>query len=72
MTTASEAIAQLDAALASGEKSIEYNGRKIVYQDTTAMLAARQHFERLASAAPAGDPAPAERNRVTYASFARD
>ena len=70
--TPAEAIAALDAALASGELTIEYQGRRITYRSVPELMTARGHFERLANAVAPGEAAPAAQSRVTYASFARD
>lgn len=72
MTTPNEAIAQIDAALGSGELTIEYNGRRVTYRSVAELQAARQHFERLANAVAPGEAAPAAQSRSSYASFSRD
>ncbi len=37
----------LDAAIASGAKSVVFDGRSIVYQSTAEMIAARDHAARV-------------------------
>ncbi len=72
LTTPAEAIAAIDAALASGELTIEYAGRRVTYRSVQELQASREHFARQAAAATPGQPAPAARERTSYATFARD
>lgn len=39
----------LDAAIASGALSVEFDGRKISYQNTAQMIAARDHTAKVLS-----------------------
>ena len=72
MTTPSEAIILIDAALASGELSIEYNGRRVTYRGVDDLLRARAHFERLRDAGDPSEAVPRERVRTTFAAFDDD
>jgi len=40
-------IDALDAAIASGAKSVMFDGRTLVYQSTAEMIAARDHAARV-------------------------
>ena len=44
----------LDAAIASGTLEVEYQGRRVRYQSTSALLAARNHVAEQVKAATAG------------------
>lgn len=37
----------LDSAIASGALSVEFNGRKVTYQSTAAMITARDHVAKV-------------------------
>jgi hypothetical protein len=37
----------LDSAIASGALSVEFDGRKVTYQSTAAMIAARDHVAKV-------------------------
>ena len=39
----------LDAAIASGALSVEFDGRRVTYQNTAQMIAARQHTAQVLS-----------------------
>ncbi|MBD8531482.1 MULTISPECIES: phage head-tail joining protein [unclassified Massilia] len=41
----------LDSAIASGTLSVEFDGRKITYQTTAALIAARNHVATVVNAA---------------------
>lgn len=40
----------LDAAIASGTLSVEFDGRRMTYQSTAALIAARDHVSRVVNA----------------------
>lgn len=40
----------LDAAIASGTLSVEFDGRKVSYQSTAALIQARQHVAQVVNA----------------------
>lgn len=40
----------LDLAIASGTLSVEFDGRKMVYQNTSALIAARDHVAKVVNA----------------------
>lgn len=40
----------LDRAIATGTLSVEFNGRKMVYQSTAALIAARTHVAAVVNA----------------------
>lgn len=65
-------ITALQTALAKGELTVEYNGRRVTYHSTSELIAALGYFERLALGVPATGPAPATLDRGSYASFERD
>ena len=48
----------VDTALASGELSIEYNGRRVTYRSVDELMNARRHFERLINGVTPGEAAP--------------
>ncbi|OAI25952.1 hypothetical protein A1351_15475 [Methylosinus sp. R-45379] len=66
------AIGALEVALASGELTIEYSGRRVTYRSTTELVAALDYFRRAQLGVPASGPAPASADRGTYAAFERD
>lgn len=66
------AIAALETALASGELTVEYNGRRVTYRSAAEIVSALDYFKRAAQGVPASGPAPASADRGTYASFERD
>jgi hypothetical protein len=41
----------LDTAIASGTLSVEFNGRKVAYQSTAALIAARNHVATVVNSA---------------------
>ena len=41
----------LDSAIASGTLSVEFDGRKITYQNTAALITARNHVATVVNAA---------------------
>lgn len=49
-------IAAIDAALASGELTIESDGDRVTYKSTADLLKARDHFARLQAQAVSGRP----------------
>lgn len=42
----------LDLAIARGTLSVEFDGRKVTYQTTSALIAAREHVARIVNAGP--------------------
>lgn len=60
-------IANLEAAMATGERRVEVNGEMIMYQDTDKMLAALTYFQAqlAAQTGSVSNPAPG----VTLATF---
>jgi hypothetical protein len=68
----SEAILALETALATGELTVEYAGRRVTYQSTDSILKALDYFKRQQQGVPATGPAPSSADRGSYASFARD
>jgi hypothetical protein len=66
------AISALETALASGELTVEYNGRRVTYRSSSEIVSALNHFKRESQGVPASGPAPATASRTTYASFERD
>jgi hypothetical protein len=66
------AITALETALATGELTVEYNGRRVTYRSATDIAAALDYFKRRKSGVPASGPAPATADRGSYASFERD
>lgn len=72
MTDYTTQIAALEAALASGELSVEYNGRRVTYRSTEDLVAALNYFKRANAGVPSSGPAPASADRGSYASFERD
>jgi hypothetical protein len=68
----SEAIIALETALATGELTVEYAGRRITYQSTDSILKALDYFKRQQQGVPSTGPAPSSADRGSYASFARD
>lgn len=66
------AITALEEALAYGELSGEYGGRKFTYKSTADLIEAINYFKRQRNEAGAGVAAPAERERTTYAAYDRD
>jgi hypothetical protein len=67
-----EAITALETALASGELTVEYAGRRITYRSASEIVSALDYFKRRLSGVPATGPAPASADRGSYASFERD
>jgi len=67
-----EAISALETALATGELTVEYAGRRVTYQTTDAILKSLDYFKRQALAIPATGPVSSSVDRGSYASFARD
>jgi hypothetical protein len=67
-----ESISALETALATGELTVEYAGRRVTYQSTDSILKALDYFKRQQQGVPATGPAPASADRGSYASFARD
>jgi hypothetical protein len=68
----SEAIEALETALATGELTVEYAGRRVTYQSTESIIKALDYFKRQSQGVPAIGPAPSSADRGSYASFARD
>lgn len=68
----SEAIVALETALATGELTVEYAGRRVTYQTTEAIIKALDYFKRQSLAIPATGPVSSSVDRGSYASFARD
>lgn len=66
------AIFALEAALASGELTVEYAGRRVTYQSQDNIIKALEYFKRQKQAVPATGPAPASASRHSYAAFERD
>ena len=66
------AIARLNAALAAGELTVEYAGRRVTYKSTDDLLKALSYLKSEASSVAPGEPAPASASRTTYAAFERD
>lgn len=66
------AITALETALASGELTVEYNGRRVTYRSATEIVSALDYFKRAALGAPASGPAPSSMDRGSYAAFERD
>jgi hypothetical protein len=67
-----EAITALETALASGELTVEYAGRRITYRSAAEIVSALDYFKRRLSGVPDTGPAPASADRGSYASFERD
>jgi hypothetical protein len=66
MTDYAANIANLEAAIATGEKRVEVNGEMVIYQDITQMLEALAYFSgRQAALTQTSSPAPG----VTLAKF---
>ncbi|QIG79982.1 phage head-tail joining protein [Stakelama tenebrarum] len=67
MTTTADQIAGLEAALASGELTVESDGERVTYQSVPAMMQALDYLKRkeATEAAPAGGVRP----RTTVAVF---
>jgi copper chaperone CopZ len=65
-------IAALQASLASGELTVEYDGRRVTYKDTKNLLDAINYYQRLRAQIPATGPAPSSADRGSYAAFERD
>jgi len=66
------AIDALEQALASGELTIEYAGRRVTYKSQDDLLKALEYFKRQKLGVPATGPAPASAARHSYAAFERD
>ncbi|WP_018407919.1 phage head-tail joining protein [Methylocystis rosea] len=66
------AISALEAALASGELTVEYAGRRTTYQSQDNIIKALEYFKRQKQGVPTTGPAPASADRGSYASFSRD
>lgn len=47
----------LDAAIATGELTVEFNGRRVTYRSVDELLKARQHVASVVSAASSATPA---------------
>ena len=47
MAISQEDLDALDAAIASGALSVEFDGRRITYQNTAQMIVARDHTARV-------------------------
>jgi hypothetical protein len=67
-----DAITALETALASGELTVEYAGRRITYRSAAEIVPALEYFKRRLAGVPATGPAPASADRGSYASFERD
>lgn len=67
-----EAITALETALASGELTVEYAGRRITYKSAADLVAALEYFKRRLLGVPAAGPVPASADRGSYASFERN
>jgi uncharacterized small protein (DUF1192 family) len=65
-------IALLQEAVASGELTVEYDGRRVTYKDTKSLTDAINYFQRLRAQVPSTGPAPPSADRGSYASFERD
>jgi hypothetical protein len=65
-------ITALEAALASGELTVEYNGRRVTYRSPQDILVAIAYLRRLSEAPAPGQPAPATASRTTLATFGSD
>ncbi|PPD10275.1 MAG: hypothetical protein CTY36_00340 [Methylocystis sp.] len=66
------AIYALETALASGELTVEYAGRRVTYQSQDNIIKALEYFKRQKQGVPATGPAPASADRGSYAGFSRD
>lgn len=67
-----EAITALETALATGELTVEYAGRRVTYRSAAEIVSALDYFKRRKTGVPASGPAPATADRGSYASFERD
>jgi hypothetical protein len=59
---------KLDAAIASGQKVIQYNGKRIEYQDTASLIRARAVIANELMGSQQADVI----NRMSVASYTRD
>lgn len=59
---------KLDAAIASGQKVIQYNGKRIEYQDTAALIRARALIATQLMGTQQADVI----NRMSVGSYTRD
>ena len=66
------AILALETALASGQLTVEYDGRRVTYRSASEIETALAYFRRQAQQIPATGPAPSSADRGTYAAFSRD
>ncbi|MBM3553676.1 MAG: hypothetical protein FJX45_18500 [Alphaproteobacteria bacterium] len=71
-TELTEAVAALETALATGELTVEYAGRRFTYQSTDSIIKALDYFKRQQQGVPSTGPAPSSADRGSYASFERD
>jgi hypothetical protein len=67
-----EAITALETALASGQLTVEYAGRRVTYRSAAEIVPALEYFRRHKAGIPATGPAPSSADRSSYASFERD
>ena len=61
----------LDAAIASGELIIQYEGKRIEYRSITELMKARRFVADQLSGQSAASPGALD-NRISFASFTRD
>lgn len=66
------AILALENALASGELTIDYAGRRTTYKSQDDLIKALDYFKRQKLGVPATGPAPASAARHSFAAFERD
>jgi hypothetical protein len=66
------AVTALQSALASGELTVEYNGRRVTYRSSSEIVSALDYFTRLAQGVPSTGPVSATLDRGSYVTFERD
>jgi len=60
----------IDAAIATGELEVEFNGRRVKYRSVTELMAARAHVASVVSASSSARPQAAY--RVNFSTSRRD
>ncbi len=66
------AIDALETALAAGELTVEYAGRRVTYKSQDDILKALEYFKRQKLQIPATGPVSSSVDRGSYAAFSRD